>query len=451
MSAVPVPGAPDPTAQLQGWSPAAPLPAANSYSWDILPKGPLPQHPRLTKQQIAHLALEGGGGKGFAYLGAIRALEELGILQHRTNQHGQKRLEGQVRGFAGASAGAITSMLLSCGLDSHDIDHWMTTEVDFSKFFDPASPRQDFQGRPIVETPEEQRTRESDAWKIKTVRVPLFVVADKPKVIGDAAALENPPPGKAAAKSPPWGPADGALTKGATIAFEILEGIGPLPVTVMAKDLDARLAWLDRDMGIFSGAFAWSAFDQLLRSRFSNRSSSAGPVTFTEHHYEFGVTLSLTGSNLYTGKTVYFNAFTTPDLPVATAVRASMSLPMIFKPVLIESDDPEIDGLYVDGGVWNNTPVDAFDDDRSQPTTLVLRLDIDAVRSFDGFGAFVGRYLGLTAGGSGESQYTQRRAFQAIELDTTGLDTVDFTPPKAARDAAAKRAYARTLDYFRGG
>lgn len=447
---VSVPAAPDPTAQLAGWSPAGakPLPDAHAYWYDTMPQGLLPQHPRLAPSQITHLALEGGGGKGFAFLGAIKALEELKILEHRKDDQGRLRLAGRIQGFAGASAGAITSLLLSCGLDAAAIEQWMTKEVEFAKFFDPASPRQDFQGNPIMETPAEAKGRAEWKRKLKwAIRPMLAAMADMPKVIDDAAHAE---PGYVEKKGrKPWDD-DSTLTKVATAGFEVVEGIGPLPVTVMAKDLDARLAWLDRDMGIFSGAFAWSTFDQLLRKQCRGAdASSGGPVTFSEHHDAFRVALSLTGSNLYTGKTVYFNVKTTPDLPVATAVRASMSLPIIFKPVFIASQDPEINGLYIDGGVWNNTPADAFDTDQSQPSTLVLRLGVDSITEVKGFGGFVGRYLELTAGGSGETQFARSRAFQAIELDTTGLDTVDFTPPEKARKEAVDRAYVKTLDYFR--
>ena len=59
---------------------------------------------------IKYLAMEGGGGKGCVYLGAIIALEELGLLPIRPD--GTSR----IRGIAGASAGTITAFLLALGL-----------------------------------------------------------------------------------------------------------------------------------------------------------------------------------------------------------------------------------------------------------------------------------------------------------------------------------------------
>jgi hypothetical protein len=322
----------------------------------------------------------------------------------------------------------------------------MTKSVDFTKFFDPAIPRQDFQGTAISETPDEAKARKHWSSRSGWLELVCYGMADRRKIDADLAAIQPgapyPPP-----KPPSSWDKDSTLTKIATTIWEIFCGVGPLPVQRLAVDLDARLAWLDRDMGMFSGAFAWSTFDALLRSRIPGRTST-DPVTFTEHHETFGVGLSLTGSNLFTGKTVYFSVETTPDLPVATAVRASMSLPGIFKPVRIRSQDDAIDGLYVDGGVWNNTPADAFDENLAQPTTLVLRLGIDDISAVSTFGEYLGRYLALTAAGSGETQFDRQRAFQAIMLDTTGLDTIDFTPPEKVRKAAADRAYAATREYF---
>lgn len=49
---------------------------------------------------------KGGGAKGVAYAGALRACEEAGV---------------EVAGVAGSSAGAITAVLVACGYDSDEI------------------------------------------------------------------------------------------------------------------------------------------------------------------------------------------------------------------------------------------------------------------------------------------------------------------------------------------
>jgi predicted acylesterase/phospholipase RssA len=63
---------------------------------------------------ITYLALEGGGGKGVTYLGAMKALRELKVLPIR---HG---CENQLKGISGASAGAITALMLTLGFSDDD-------------------------------------------------------------------------------------------------------------------------------------------------------------------------------------------------------------------------------------------------------------------------------------------------------------------------------------------
>ncbi|XP_060070442.1 uncharacterized protein LOC132550396 isoform X2 [Ylistrum balloti] len=67
-----------------------------------------------------NIVLEGGGSKGMAYCGAIRALEDIGLFP-------------QIKRFAGTSAGAIMAALLTVGYTSHDVEKFMKN--DMSKNF----------------------------------------------------------------------------------------------------------------------------------------------------------------------------------------------------------------------------------------------------------------------------------------------------------------------------
>lgn len=63
-----------------------------------------------------NLVFSGGGIKGIAYLGAIKAIEE-------------KNLLSEIKGYAGASAGAITAALLAIGMTSEELNRYM---IDFN-------------------------------------------------------------------------------------------------------------------------------------------------------------------------------------------------------------------------------------------------------------------------------------------------------------------------------
>jgi NTE family protein len=70
-------------------------------------------------------------------------------------------------------------------------------------------------------------------------------------------------------------------------------------------------------------------------------------------------------------RTVEFSAQTTPDVPIAEAVRASMSIPFIFVPWSFEGDlAKQYPGQFFDGGVAFNYPVSAFDSGEADMKTL---------------------------------------------------------------------------------
>lgn len=77
-------------------------------------------NPKDHSYPFENLIFEGGGNKGLAYCGAVRALEELGMIS-------------QIKRFAGASAGAMTASLMAVGYDSKDIQGFLSQ--DMSKMF----------------------------------------------------------------------------------------------------------------------------------------------------------------------------------------------------------------------------------------------------------------------------------------------------------------------------
>lgn len=72
-------------------------------------------------KNIEFLALEGGGGKGTAYLTLAKILEENSQIEN-------------IKGFSGASAGAITSFLMSIGVSYSEMYEYIFDEKVFEKF-----------------------------------------------------------------------------------------------------------------------------------------------------------------------------------------------------------------------------------------------------------------------------------------------------------------------------
>ncbi|XP_062596014.1 uncharacterized protein LOC134257419 isoform X2 [Saccostrea cucullata] len=73
-------------------------------------------NPKDHSYPFENLVFEGGGNKGLAYCGAVRALEELKLMD-------------QVKRFAGASAGAMTASLLAVGFNSKEIQGFLSQNM----------------------------------------------------------------------------------------------------------------------------------------------------------------------------------------------------------------------------------------------------------------------------------------------------------------------------------
>lgn len=426
---------------------------------NLVPKAAAPSKPQpLAPDDVRYVVLEGGGGKGFAYVGAVQVLERLGILSN-------------VQGFGGASAGAITALMLSMNMGSKDIEGFLD-KTDFDAFFDPPLPRlQPYTGPGSV--PVEDTAAE-------------HAFLNQPTLLSFAALFEG----------------DAAAVGGARLFAQVLEtllpALGSLQFIgqVFTKEVATQLvsalrliletqapvgpilwaggrhylAYLPRDMGLFSGDFARRTFNDLVLTRMGRTArrghlrSPRETVTFSEHFARFGRKLLVTGTNLRSGKTVVFSKDDTPLFPVSDAVRISMGLPFIYKPYVIKDggDGWAPCGVYVDGGVWNNLPYREFDAEAragsragsrsarlpSKPSTLGLRLEIEPPQRVATVADVAATMLSKAVFGTGESQVLDKDVAQTVLLDTRGLKLLQFNPDPATRAVVGKRARRQVMRYF---
>lgn len=409
------------------------------------PQSDKPASRKLKADDIEYLALEGGGGKGFAYLGAIDILEKIKGADGRS-------VMARVKGFAGASAGAITALLLSIGYDFKALSNFLA-KTDFDSFYDPPTPRIKPQvgssGVEVFEdTPTEQAFINGDmqAW------VRAMSGGDDPGLMREILAT------LLGTSAPPQ-----ALTNfiSSLVSKKVrqLESSIDLPTAakVILHGFNYYFAYLPNDMGLFSGKAARMLFESLLQEAAAKKKgglpSSYRNITFQKHWDIFKKRLLVTGTNLRNGQTQLFSREDTPHFPVADAIRISMSLPIVFKPYVIsqrsDSTDPPC-GVYVDGGVWNNLPFRELDSNPPSdkpptsaavsstktgvgltPRTLGLRLELVPAPKVDSVFAVIFQLM-VSRGlfGSGESQVSDKYVDQCIILDTRGLDLLSFSPPK---------------------
>lgn len=119
---------------------------------------------------------------------------------------------------------------------------------------------------------------------------------------------------------------------------------------------DATLAWLKQ---------------QITQKKDKNLSANA---TFRDFHNAGCRDLYVFASDLNLRNLAEFSFRATPDVIVAEAVRASMSIPLFFKAWRFSNNNPN-DHIYVDGGMIYNFPIEIFDQDEiPNPETMGLYL-----------------------------------------------------------------------------
>lgn len=84
--------------------------------------------------------------------------------------------------------------------------------------------------------------------------------------------------------------------------------------------------------------------------------SYLGNMTFMDLVKKTGVDLVMCATHLTTMSPVYFCVDKTPNVLVIDALRASIAIPLLFRPVEIGADK------YVDGGISNNVPFCVYED-----------------------------------------------------------------------------------------
>ena len=95
--------------------------------------------------------------------------------------------------------------------------------------------------------------------------------------------------------------------------------------------------------------------------------SEVRSINFANFAKKTGKNMVIAASNLSKAQSEYFSVDTTPTLTILQAIRISISVPIIMTPVIMN------DMVYVDAGIFNNFPIEYFDDQRN-PFTNTLSL-----------------------------------------------------------------------------
>ncbi|HKR66154.1 MAG TPA: patatin-like phospholipase family protein [Thermoanaerobaculia bacterium] len=379
---------------------------------------------RIRLGDIRYLALEGGGGKGTCYLGALHLLSD-DSLQGNSPPLLPLNAQSRIRGMSGASAGSIVTYMLAIGMTAKQIEAEMNSKVDydptrddairksgttpvFNTFFEKPQPGMYKavgykRGRNVSGYAADMLTiRKSKALEgVNSVVKELFPMMVSETKSGQfidsySAAL--------AAGQRNW------IAYSAAYPFlgAALDNISSVIKSSRLKGLDSdgieglarqKPLWpqllhcLLFDRGLLSGNAVREYVRYLTREYLkpSNFTGRALPHTFTDASMQqrnpseltfrdlyqiTGSKLVLMGTNITTKASLPFSVDATPDFPVVDAVCLSMSIPMLFKPTWIAGEvnlsadrafNYKYKGFFVDGGMLANIPIHAFDYENDNP------------------------------------------------------------------------------------
>ena len=179
--------------------------------------------------------------------------------------------------------------------------------------------------------------------------------------------------------------------------------------------------------GIYAGRALLAWIERSVAAR-------GGPadLTFAQLAAAGGRDLRVFATDLTTRDVREFSRRATPGVAIAKAVRASMSIPLLFAAWRFADGVPD-DHVYVDGGVVMNYPVAAFDDDSAPAATLGFRLRAASdrpVRGLPGYDHPIGYAESLYACMAGAQSIDVLHApgdrARTVPIDDCGYSAVDF-------------------------
>ncbi len=116
--------------------------------------------------------------------------------------------------------------------------------------------------------------------------------------------------------------------------------------------------------GLDEGEIKKVALQHLLKKKNINPE-----INFKEFYEQFNKKLTFIGSNITKNKLEIINYETYPDLPIWKGMLITSALPILFEPIILD------DQYIIDGGVFDNYPIDLFFDETILGINLVTHIE----------------------------------------------------------------------------
>lgn len=368
--------------------------------------------------KIKYLAFEGGGGKGVAYLGAIEALEEKGVLPISNNNR-------HVLGVSGSSTGAINALMLSLHMSSTEIENELKNK-NFEEFYTKDDPNnaifravytpREKSNNPLRPGGFKNKNQIIVGYAIDSIKEEITEAYKKSKKKEDLNRFIFPADNLFSELNEAQKQSTIIVNKNNSLLSEKITLLRPLGINLglspnkaiskihnaviksekiknsddgMLKQLLSNSTQFPKyvynilyDRGVFPGfdprEYFSSLITRIMKEKFDYEIDGS-LLSFQEFFEITEVDIRISGANISNQIPVYFSKNDTPDFPVAEAIGMAMSMPLIFKPVYVdavvdktknEDYQKKYRGFYVDAGSIRNFPLHAFDDEGINPDVL---------------------------------------------------------------------------------
>lgn len=352
---------------------------------------------------IKYLSCQGGGMKGIGYVGAIRELDNLGVLP-------------QLEEVAGSSAGGIFALMIAIGCTADELEQEMLA-MDFRSF-------QDKRALGWVE-----------ASKIKHLLKGAADLTGSADIIGRL-VKDIPVIGRVARELTPAG-----------LLRRVLK-TAEKGVSIAEKGEDIVGLALGSELGLWEGDALTHFLANLVARKTGNPNITFRELAALGNPFK---KLTLTGSNLTTGKLEYYNAQNTPDMPIIQAARISASFPGAYKPVIVDRKDKEgkpvldkngnvFKDTKVDGGLLENLP-DVFNKEPYTPPdpnnglggnryAFALSFTSQEEEKPKKIKSMAALGTAMYEAKSSEESWKAKYGNNIASIDTVGMGTLDFDAPE---------------------
>lgn len=306
---------------------------------------------------------EGGGAKGIALIGALRALEDG---------------EADIQGVAGTSAGAIMAVLSAAGFAAADLFDHKNQKTLFGN--------QAFPFRKVTDV-----LGANAWWQLRCIRaIGAFLAQIKSiglGLIGLALVLVAL---AWCTQASAWAVLIGALASIGLLALLAvgLACLGLVSLQQLRKNLNIILLWkCSQQQKNLPANERNSALEALIQEGNSE-------ITFAQAKALGWKPIKIVASNITQGRIEVFSEATTPHVSLADAVAASICIPILFRAIHLNpkaeaphSASRQPSGTtpeaaphsFVDGGMLSNLPAWVFEEERSlNPDAAVIAIELEA-------------------------------------------------------------------------